>query len=224
MKWMIYLLLLMNLGFGLWHYRSQALNESQVQNKSDDDNLRLVLLQEYLAQQDKPPTVETEAEILSGAGKSCYTLGPFKAVNDANSVRNMLKKAKISAKRRVKKDKTRKGFWVLLPPAASHAQARENVEKLKAQGIKDYFLVANGDQTNAVSLGVFAQSDTAQSRYQEIKGMGFNPKIQNVDLPMREYWLDWPVEQVLSTKLLAQIRKQYNGVGQTERSCSPNDL
>jgi len=221
MKWIIYLLLLANLGFGLWHYRSQALSETQTQNKSEDDNLRLVLLREYLAQQDKPPTVETDTDALAGGG-SCYTLGPFRAVNDANKVRNLLKQAKISAKRRVKKDKTRKGFWVLLPPTATHAQARENVDKLKAQGIKDYFLVANGDQTNAVSLGVFAQSDTAQSRYQEIKGMGFNPKIQNVDLPMREYWLDWPVEQVLSTKLLEKIRKQYDGIGQTERRCNTN--
>lgn len=219
---MIYLLLLANLGFGLWHYRSQALNESQTQNKGDDDNLRLVLLKEYLARQDQPPTVETPEDALADANKSCYTLGPFKAVNDANKVRGMLKQADITAKRRVRKDKTRKGYWVLLPPAASRAQARESVDKLKAQGIKDYFLVANGDQTNAVSLGVFAQSDTAQSRYQQIKEMGFNPKISNVDLPTREYWLDWPVEQVLSTKVLEKIRNAYGGVGQTERRCSTN--
>jgi len=222
MKWLIYLLLLANLGFGLWHYRSQALNDSEVQNRNDNDNLRLVLLREYLAQQDKPPTVEPSVDALSGVNKSCYTLGPFKAVNDANSVRSMLKKAKIGAKRRVRKDKTRKGFWVLLPPAATHAAARKNVEKLKDKGIKDYFLVANGDQTNAVSLGVFAQSDTAQSRYQEIKDLGFNPKISSVELPMREYWLDWPVEETLSSKLLDKIRKQYNGIGQAERVCSSN--
>lgn len=222
MKWIIYLLLLTNLGFGLWHYRSQALNESRVQNKNDDDNLRLVLLREYLAQQNAPPTVDANADTQFASGTSCYTLGPFKAVNDVNHVRSLLRKAKIDARRRVRKDKTRKGFWVLLPPAATHAEARESVRKLKAQGIKDYFLVANGDQTNAVSLGVFAQSATAQSRYKEIRDMGFKPKIRDVDLPMREYWIDWPVEQSLSTKMLANIRKKYSGVGQTERSCKIN--
>jgi len=218
MKWLIYLLLLANLGFGLWHYRSQALNESRQRNTNEDDNLRLVLLREYLAQRDKPPTVNAGVDV----GASCYTLGPFKAVNDANSVRNMLKHADITARRRIKKDRSRKGFWVLLSPEATHAGARENVERLKAKGIKDYFLVATGDQTNAVSLGVFAQSDTAQRRYEEIKALGFKPKIQNVDLPLREYWLDWPVEQPLSSKLLAKIRKKYDGVGQTERSCNNN--
>jgi hypothetical protein len=217
MKWIIYALLLANLAFGLWHYRSQDLTSVKPQS-ADDDNLRLVLVKEFLAQQAKPPTVgqATQAE----SSSSCYTLGPFKAVDDANAVRDQLKSAGLVAKRRMSKDTSRKGFWVLLPPESSRSQARQNINLLKEKGIKDYFLVVTGEQTNAVSLGVFAQSDTAQRRFEEIKAMGFKPKLQNVDLPLREYWLDWPVEQSLPPDMLDKVRKQYNGVGQTTRSCT----
>ena len=217
MKWIIYVLLLANLAFGLWHYRSQDLTVANPQS-SDDDNLRLVLVKEFLAQQAKPPTVKqvTEAE----PSARCYTLGPFKAMNDANAVRDQLKSGAITAKRRMSKDNSRKGFWVLLPPAASRQQARQNVNLLKENGIKDYFLVVTGEQTNAVSLGVFAQTDTAQRRFEQIKALGFNPKLQNVDLPLREYWLDWPAEQTILPDMLDKIRKKYDGVGQTQRTCS----
>jgi cell division septation protein DedD len=217
MKWIIYALLLANLAFALWHYRSQELTSVNPPS-AEDDNLRLVLVKEFLSQHSKPPPVGQASEAESTA--RCYTLGPFKGVDEANAVRDELKSAGITAKRRMIKDNSRKGFWVLLPPESSRSQARQNIDLLKEKGIKDYFLVVTGEQTNAVSLGVFAQTDTAQRRFEEIKAMGFNPKIQNVDLPLREYWLDWPAEQTLSPDALDKIRKQYNSVGQTQRACS----
>lgn len=214
MKWIIYALLLANLGFGLWHYRSQALSE-ETASTGDDDNLRLVLVKEYLAQQDKPPaTGKTQT------AASCYTLGPFKSAKDVDAVRSQLKQAGLTTKRRTLKDTSRKGFWVYLPPTKTRGQARAEIKELKAKGVTDYFLVVSGDRTNAVSLGVFAQSDTAKRRIEDIKAMGFKPQIDQVDLPRREYWLDWPVEQSLPPDLLDKINKKYDGIGQTTRNCS----
>lgn len=217
MKWIIYALLLANLGFGLWHYRSQALSGANA-STTEEDNLRLVTVKEFLAQQNQPPTVR----MAQSDSASCYTLGPFKKMDDANTVRGELKSAGVLVKRRVSKDTSRKGFWVLLPPEASRAQARVHINALKAKGVTDYFLVATGDMTNAVSLGVFSQSDTAKRRYDEIKDMGFKPKLQSVDLPLRVYWLDWPVEQSVPPAVLSKINKEYSGIGQTTRSCNSN--
>ena len=57
MKWLVYILLLLNLAFGLWHLRSQQV--SFVEDKNEDENLRLVLLSEYNRQNN---AVTTEAE------------------------------------------------------------------------------------------------------------------------------------------------------------------
>lgn len=220
MKWIIYSLLLANLAFGLWSYRSQELAGANTPALGENDNLRLVLVKEFLAQQNKPPTAEANGNAETSG--NCYTLGPFKAVDDADKVREELKGVGLTAKRRMSTDNTRKGLWVLLPPASSHAAARKTIDALKSKGIKDYFLVATGDKANAVSLGVFSQADTAQRRFEQIVKLGFKPVIQHVNLPLREYWLDWPVEQSLDPGVFDKIHKQFNGVGQATRSCKAN--
>jgi len=215
MKWIIYTLLLANLGFGLWHYRSVELNS--VQAPVDDDNLRLVLLKEYLAQQEQA-SVDGPLSTEPTAAR-CNTLGPFKKKKTANAIRKELVSLGISAERRMSKDNTRKGFWVLIPPESSRKKARAHVSDLKSKNVKDYFLVVTGAQANAVSLGVFSRSDLAQKRYDEIKALGFKIKIRQVDLPLREYWLDWPQEQQLLPEVLDTFRERHPNIGQTDRSC-----
>ena len=211
MKWVIYILLLVNLAFGLLHYRSVKLADTAA--PVDDDNLHLVLLKEYLAQQEHPPV---EGQELA----RCNTLGPFAKKADANKIRNKIEALGITVTRRVNKDNKRKGYWVLLPPADNRAEAKQHIEKLQAKQINDYFLVVTGEQSNAVSLGVFSRADLAQRRYEEIRALGFRVNIKKVDLPQREYWLDWPLEQHLLPELLAEFREQYAGIGQSQRNCA----
>ncbi len=213
MKWIIYTLLLVNLGFGLWHYRSVELNGAQA--PVDDDNLRLVLVKEYLAQQEQA----VEAPTGEDATTRCNTLGPFKNKKAANAIRKELISLGISAERRMSKDNTRKGFWVLIPPETTRKLARAHIRELKDKEVKDYFLVVTGEQANAVSLGVFSRSDLAQRRYDEIKALGFKVKIRRVNLPLREYWLDWPKDQQLLPEVLDTFRERHPNIGQTDRAC-----
>jgi hypothetical protein len=214
MKWIIYTLLLTNLAFGLWHYRSVELNNEQT--PVDDDNLRLVLLKEYLAQQEQKGTAVDSAD---SATSRCNTLGPFKSKKAANAIKAELVALGIKAERRTSKDNKRKGFWVLLPPEETRKLAREHIKELKNQNVKDYFLVVTGEQINAVSLGVFSKSELAQRRYDQIKKLGFNVKIRQIDLPLREYWLDWPRDQQLLPEVLDSFRERHPNIGQTDRAC-----
>ena len=216
MKWFIYALLLLNLAFALWHFRSQQVKF--VEDHYQDENLRLVLLSEYLNEQTPATTDRNELPILNSA--RCYTLGPFKTKSAANNLNNELDDLGISAVRRMSKDNSRQGYWVFIPPEENRKAAKAHVDALKAKGIKDYFLVATGERTNAVSLGVYSKSDLAQRRLDEIKGLGFSAELEKVDLPLREYWLDWPVEQTLAADVLEKFRQQNPGIGQTERACS----
>lgn len=214
MKWVIYLLLLANIGFALWHFRSQDILPNQ-KKTSDDQALRLILLKEYTAAT-APAATNTPAQIQ----QRCFTLGPFKTTQAAATVRTQLAKAGIEAQNRVSKENTRPGFWVYLPPTATRKAAQDHVAELKARNLKDYFLVATGEYTNAISLGVFSQPDLAQRRSEEITALGFEVKLQKVDLPLREYWLDWPISRVVAPATMESIRAENNGVGQAERACS----
>lgn len=215
MKWLIYLLLLINLAFALWHFRGQDTRVAV--SPEEDETLNLVLLKEYLAQQARVEPQVSPPE--QNAAERCYTLGPFKTKKAAGEVSQQMATVGIQAKRRLSKDNSRKGFWVLIPPEKSREGAKEHIKELKQKGIKDYFLVVTGEQTNAVSLGVFIQSDSAQRRYQQMQDLGFDVKMEQVDLPLREYWLDWPQQQILLPELLGKFRQQHAGIGQTERGC-----
>lgn len=218
MKWLIYILLLVNLAFALWHLRSQHV--TFVEDKNEDENLRLVLLSEYNQQN---TTTTAEIEIADQNTARCYTLGPFKSKSQAADLRKELESIGIQAQRRMSKDNSRKGYWVMIPPQDTRRAAEANIKLLKEKEIKDYFLVVTGENINAVSLGVFSKSELAQRRYEEIRALGFDVKIENVDLPLREYWLDWPIEQNLLPEVLEKYRERYAGIGQTERVCGLNN-
>lgn len=215
MKWIIYAFLLVNIGFALWHIRSQGMQVEQP-GQSDDQALRLILLKEYSEANVSKPA----ATAIGQPQLRCYTLGPFKTAQVASAIREKLLKSGVSAQHRVNKENTRPGFWVFLPAESTRRAAQQHVADLKAKNVKDYFLVATGEYSNAVSLGVFSQPELAQRRNDELKALGFAVKLQKLDLPLREYWLDWPKDKALDTNLLDTIRNEYSGVGQMERPCA----
>jgi hypothetical protein len=54
-------------------------------------------------------------------------------------------------------------YWVFLPPAPNRAAADKRVDELKAQGVKDAFVVDSGPQRFAISLGAFRSEDAAKA-------------------------------------------------------------
>lgn len=211
MKWIIYLLLLLNLAMFVWHFRSDEVADVARPGESgqDEATLSLVLLKEQ--QQQK------ETEII----RWCFSLGPFEDKQQASLANGILKTAGIEAERRLSKEARRKAYWVLLPPAESREAAQKSAARLKELKVTDYFLVATGEKTNAISLGVYSQFESAHRRIKEMQAFGFKPDFEKVELPKREYWLDWPREsgKTIPEAEMKKIRKISDQVRQIERGC-----
>jgi hypothetical protein len=211
MKWIIYLLLLLNIAMFAWHFQSGEVADisSPVASRQDEATLSLVLLKEQRLQKVQEIT------------RWCYSLGPFEDKQQASLASGILKTAGIDAKRRLSKDARRKAYWVLLPPAESREVARKNVARLKELKVTDYFLVVTGEKTNAVSLGVYSQFESAHRRIKEIQDLGFKPDFEKVELPKREYWLDWPRDggKALSEADMKKVQKISSEARQIERGC-----
>lgn len=211
MKWIIYLLLLLNIAMFVWHFQSGEIGniENPVTLGQDDATLSLVLLKEQQKQKAKQIT------------RWCYSLGPFEDKQQANLASEILKTAGIDAKRRLSKDARRKAYWVLLPPADSREAAQKSVARLKELKVTDYFLVVTGEKTNAVSLGVYSQFESAHRRIKEMQDLGFKPDFEKVELPKREYWLDWPRDggSALSETDMKKVQRVSSEVRQIERGC-----
>jgi hypothetical protein len=221
MKWFVFALAFLNLVFFLWHFRTPP--EPQMKPAQQDNSLKLVLLKEY--QDEKERTVRHPSSTQEQPHQRCYTLGPFSTKKQVAQARDQLSDWGIKSQQRVNKDKSRTGFWVMIPPSDSRDQARDHIARLKANNIKDYFLVATGQYKNAVSLGVFSKPDLARRRLEAMTDLGFDARLEKVELPQREYWLDWlqAPDAKLAPDRLARLREQYDGIGQTQRSCQVGD-
>ena len=207
MKWLIYLLLLINISLFAWHYRGAAPAPPQV--AADPDLTRLVLVREQQAR--------SEAD-----QPWCYSLGPAKEPEQIQALKKQLQQWQYSPWQRKSQEAGRKGYWVLMPPLASRSAARQMVTELKSRKIKDYFLIATGEKANGISLGVFSTFEAAHRRINQLKELGFEAQWEEVRLPVDEYWLDWPREAGgLAGEQLAQLRKTHPGLQQVERRCQP---
>lgn len=210
MKWIIYILLLVNLGLFVWHYQPGG---GKRQSLAHEQHTRLVLRQEY----EQQLRLAREEDGVS----RCFSLGPFTHKESFNKAKQRLSQEGIEVFSRVSSDSVRDGYWVMLPVAASRNQAVLQIQKLKQSGVKDYFLVAAGEMKNAVSLGVFSKPTLAKHRLDELEKLGFRAKIKKIALPNRVYWLEWPRHAVHqpSQALLDALRAEIEGIGQSERTC-----
>ncbi len=64
------------------------------------------------------------------------------------------------------------GWWIYIPPQASKAEADKKAGELRQLGVSDYFVVQEGPNRFAISLGVFSSEKGGQDRYTELKGKG----------------------------------------------------
>ncbi len=191
MKWIVYLLLLANISFFAWYYQGMDREQRRIQAEQQSrpaTAVRLVLLREA--------TMEPEATSKPRAPQ-CRSLGPFGQQGKAEETKKLLQEQGLSLHLRVSNEARRKAYWVYLAPLASHAAARKAVQKLKNKhSIDDIFIISGGEIKDGISLGVFSRFELAYRRQTEISKLGLDAQLKDVNLPAKEYWLDWPQQSL----------------------------
>ena len=64
------------------------------------------------------------------------------------------------------------GWWVFVPPQASKADADRKAAELKELGVKDFFIIQEGPNRFAISLGIFSAEKGGQELLAELKSKG----------------------------------------------------
>ncbi len=110
-------------------------------------------------------------------------------------------------------------YWVMLPPYPNQNKATEAAAALKAMGIRDFFVIRNGEYGNAVSLGVFSTRERAKRRQAQIgrlKGRKWKVKIEKIGGPSstENLWLSFrlsnkteQVREVLRKQGLSSVKE-----------------
>lgn len=214
MKWLVYILVVINLGFAAWHFRGfSELRDIEAPVVDIQDEQQLVLISEYHAQQ-----AENKKKAFVAA-KLCFNVGPFEQKAKAQPFLEELKQQGINASLRRISDNSRRGYWVVLSTGNNRKLAQEKLAVLKKNKVTDFFLIATGLHANEISLGVFSQSALANKRVQSMQKLGLAATIKDVAIPKKYYWLEWSKDKNLDEDVLKNWQKSDKGLSQIERSC-----
>lgn len=118
------------------------------------------------------PSVANQAE----QAEVCIEIGWFEDEASAREAASTLG-VTDSIKRILSVDRPREPFhWVIVPPARSRAEANQRYSEIRSMDI-DAYLVAEGEQENSISLGLFESRAAAERVLARRKAQGLDAKL-----------------------------------------------
>jgi hypothetical protein len=146
-----------------------------------------------------------------GITEQCGILGPIRDGQKAKSAQEILENAGIQVWVKEKSERTRIGFWVVIPPLESSEQVQVKIRELADAGIKDIWVFRSGELKNSISLGMFSQEENAENYSRTAAAKGFNTELQPRFLNKKQYRLGFRIEnsEPVIKSMWQQIELQY---------------
>jgi hypothetical protein len=165
MRILVLLLLLANLTlFGYIQLgRWSAEDDLKVRQQVNPEKVRLLTPQQVAA------LAPAKAAVVSN---ECLDWGPF-TDSERERAQGVLEPFALGKLLTSRRQETKSGYWVYLPPLPSKAAAERRAGELKEAGVTDLYVVTEaGAQKNAISLGVFRTEDAAQAYLASLRSKG----------------------------------------------------
>ncbi|HEV2538379.1 MAG TPA: SPOR domain-containing protein [Frateuria sp.] len=188
------LLIALNIAVGAWLLLGQ--DDAHGRSIADPGVPVLHLLSEQTAMAagagstPAPPATAPAAASISAPETRCLAIGPFATPQDLRNARAALAAAGTRMRSRQEHTTEARGWWVYLPAPGTRAQALALARRLDTAHVGDYYVMSSGDQSNAISLGLFKDPANARKRRDEVASAGFAAQIQERTEQVPEYWLD----------------------------------
>lgn len=125
-----------------------------------------------------------------GAAPRCTSVGPFRELSQAATAAATLRAAGYQPLQRVAEGDIWIGYWVFIDAIPTEAQADEILAKVRTEGITDSYVIPNSDSGNLVSLGVFSEISGVSRRRDQVRALGFEPKVVDRTRRATVYWVD----------------------------------
>jgi len=184
-------LILANVGYFAWHawiVPSQGRAIASIQSTA-----MLMLAREA------PATVPAPAmqESPSIAG-SCASIGPFLDLTETVKTAAALRRKGMSPRHRAVEGAVWAGYWVSLEGIHSARDADAVIARLRKAGIADSYIMPAGEESGVtVSLGLFTERRRAMTRVDEVRALGFEPRLSPRQRSGTVYWIDVNYEGVI---------------------------
>ena len=120
----------------------------------------------------------------------CLSFGPFDDAAARDAARPKLQALAQRLVAREAQTRSGRGWRVYMPPLESREEAQAVIEKIKATGIKDWYIIANGSEANGIALGRYGSEDSARRREAELAAKGFIARAESLGDSPSQWWLD----------------------------------
>lgn len=167
---------------------------------------------------DKALSAEPETQPETGATQveapvktSCFRIEGIKKEKEALALMTALEVQGIKTRKTGSLQTEERRYWVKVSAGKTKAQASKVLKTLKKGGLRDFYLIQGNDVGKTISLGVFSTRDAAERRYKSVQGLKLKPKIDEIRLPIRRWWLDTakalrePLDEVLRTQAIRDV-------------------
>ncbi|MDR2451502.1 MAG: SPOR domain-containing protein [Candidatus Accumulibacter sp.] len=170
MRIAVFLLVLANLLFFTWsrgHLGSGESNPLRAGEPLRADRIRLV-------SNDRPPASVREVSALSAEETRREVCAVLSDISQAHAdALERLFTEELPTFRRTRTDTPGSiGYWVHIPPFKTRREAESKVAELRNLGVTDYFILSEGGDSFAISLGLFSTRAAAESSLATLRGKG----------------------------------------------------
>lgn len=192
LKWIFAALVLANLGLWMWAswYRETPPEQNhEAQAPVAPEKMRLLTEAGVkLTPRKAPPPAN--AELTANSPTTCLRIGPFMDSDLLAIAEAKLDEQKLAHSRRSEEIKIIAGYRVYLPPLASKEAAERKRKDLARLGIKEHVVMQEEGLRHAIALGLFSVEANALARQRELAAKGVQARIQPLEQPRTQHWLD----------------------------------
>ncbi|HEU4774522.1 MAG TPA: SPOR domain-containing protein [Lysobacter sp.] len=182
---LIVLLLVLNLGVALWW----ALHAPPSTAPSTGPVAGVASLQ-LVSEVQGDADIAQVAPAASAVVEQCVGFGPFADAAGAEAARARLDPQVIHAVVHRRHTGSPRNWRVFLPPLANAAEVDVVARRILAAGFKDYYVIRDGKDANALALGLFRSEDSARARAQALVAAGFAAQVEPVGAGPAGHWLE----------------------------------
>jgi len=147
----------------------------------------------------------------------CLALGPFADRAAASAAQS--RAGNLFSQVRLREQPAASGsarYRVLLPAAASRDDAQATVKRIVAAGLSDYYIISQGDETNAIALGQYRNREGAERRMAAVQAAGFQPRLV-ASGDAGQWWLEG---QLATGSEPAQAQQRSGAAQQRSLECT----
>ncbi|HTN33021.1 MAG TPA: hypothetical protein VL091_03365 [Marinobacter sp.] len=198
MKWLALALIISNIG--VWQLSGSVREGAQSVTVARGNLPRVASLKFQ-----DPPAESLQSE---PGGRSCVTLGWIRSLESARALvrhQALVQSSGLSVKE-VERPLPPL-HWVIIPPQP-HDMALEQFRDIQRQGV-DSYLVTEGENKNAISLGLFESYNAAIFVLEEKKRQNLNVVLVNFPRNQISYALSFETESDLAQEMIQAVEADY---------------